>query len=173
MTLLKKHEYWNANPPQLENIPQVPAASRENTWDFPFSERWGTIPLHCVLSNSMFPIQHEKGLDLLDGTPESPQEQPHNSRMTLMSPKECEIARCNPKQFEMTPDCHVLDLMQSPVPHPTRQVACLTLGNYSDSLIYPSKIQRNTNFRTGIRGKLLGSHIISRREWIPRILLKK
>ena len=76
---------------------------------------------------------------MLDGTPESPQEKPHKSRMTLMSPKECEIFRCNPKQFEMTPDSPVLDLVQSPVPHPTRHVACLTLGNYSDSMIYPSQ----------------------------------
>ena len=88
----------------------------------------------------MFRIQHEKKLDLLDGTPESLQDQPHKSRVTLMSPKECEIVRCNPKQFEMTPDSPVLDLVQSPVPHPTRHVACLTLGNYSDSLIYPSQI---------------------------------
>ena len=88
----------------------------------------------------MFPIQHEKSLDLLDGTPESLQEQPHKSRMTLISTKECEIVWCNPKQFEMTPDSPVLDLMQSPFPHPTRQVAFLTLGNNSDSLIYPSQI---------------------------------
>ena len=88
----------------------------------------------------MFPIQHEKNLDLLDGTPESLQDQPHKSRVTVMSPKECEIVRCNPKQFEMTPESPVLDLVQSPVPHSTRHVACLTLGNYSDSLIYPSQI---------------------------------
>ena len=88
-----------------------------------------------MLSNSMLPIQHEKYLDLLDGTPESPQEQAHKSRVTLMSPKECEIVRCNPKQFEMMPNSPVLDLVQSTVPNPTRDVACLTLGNYSDSLI--------------------------------------
>ena len=88
----------------------------------------------------MFPIQHEKNPDFLDGTPESPQEQPHKSRMKLISPKECEIVQCNPKQFEMMPDSPVLDLVQSPVPHPIIQVACLTLGNYSDSLTYPSEI---------------------------------
>ena len=69
-----------------------------------------------MLSNSMFPMQHEKSLDLLDGTPESPQEQPHTSRMTLMSPKEYEIVQCKPKQFEMMPLSPVLDLVQSPVP---------------------------------------------------------
>ena len=89
----------------------------------------------CMLSNSMFPIQHERSLDLLDGSPESPQEQPHMSRITLMSTKECEIVRCNPKQFEMTPDSPVLDLVKSPVPQATRQMACLTLGTYRDSLI--------------------------------------
>ena len=88
----------------------------------------------------MFPIQQERSLGLLDETPESPQEQPHKSRMTLMSPKEYEIVWCNPNQFEMMPDSPVLDIVQSPFPHRTRQVACLTLGNYSDSLIYPSQI---------------------------------
>ena len=126
-----------------------------------------------MLSNSMFPMQHERSLDLLDGTPESPQEQPHKSRMTLMSPKECEIVRGNPNQFQMTPDSPVLDLVQSPIPHLTRQVVCLTLVNYRDSLIYPFQIQRNTNFSTGTRGKLHGCHIISRREQISRTLLKK
>ena len=77
---------------------------------------------------------------MLDGTPESPQEQPHKSRMTLMSPKECEIIWCKPNQFEVTPENPVLDLVQFPIPHPTRQVACLTLGNYRYSLIYPSQI---------------------------------
>ena len=77
---------------------------------------------------------------MLDGTPESPKDQPHKSRMTLMSPKVYEIVWCNPNQLEMMPDCPVLDLVQSPVPHPIIQVACLTLGNYSDSLTYPSEI---------------------------------
>ena len=99
----------------------------------------------------MFTKQHEWSLDLLDGTPEIPQEQLHNSRMTLISPKECEIVRCNPNQFEMTPDSAVLDLVQSPIPHPTRQVACLTLGNYRDSLIYPSQNKRNTSLSRGTR----------------------
>ena len=85
--------------------------------------------MHWVLSNSMFPISHERSLDLLDGTPGSPQEQPRKSRMTLMSPKQCEIVLCNPNQFEMTPDSPVFDLVQSAIPYPTRHVSCLTLGN--------------------------------------------
>ena len=108
---------------------RFPTATRENPWDFPLSERWGTIPRHCVLSNSMFPIKHVRNLDLLDGTPESTQEQPHKSRMTLMSPKECETVRCKWNQFEMTPDSTVFDLVQYPAPQHTRQLACLTLGN--------------------------------------------
>ena len=88
----------------------------------------------------MFPIQHERSLDVLDGTPESPQEQPHKSRMTLMSPKECEIIWCKPNQFKVTPENPVLDLVQFPIPHPTRQVACRNLGNYRDSLIYQSQL---------------------------------
>ena len=77
---------------------------------------------------------------MLDGTPESPQEHPHKSRMTLMSPKECEIIWCNPNLLEMMPDSPVLDLEQSTVPHHTRLVACVTLGNSRDSLRHPSQI---------------------------------
>ena len=77
---------------------------------------------------------------MLDGTRESPEEHPPKSRMTLMSPKECEIVRCITNQLEMMPDCPVLDLEQSAVPHNTQQVACLTLGNCRDSLRHPSQI---------------------------------
>ncbi|MEH8812354.1 hypothetical protein RAF84_27630, partial [Klebsiella pneumoniae] len=31
-------------------------------------------PLHCVQSNSVLHITHERSLDFLDGTPEKPQE---------------------------------------------------------------------------------------------------
>ena len=54
---------------------------------------------------------------MLDGNTESAQEQPHKSRMTLMSPKEFEIVQCNPNQFEMTPNSPVLDEVQSHFPH--------------------------------------------------------
>ena len=77
---------------------------------------------------------------MLDGIPESPQVQAHKSRMTLMSPRESEIVQCNPNQFETTAESPVLDLVQFPIPHPTRQVACITLGNYRDFLIYPWQI---------------------------------
>ena len=77
---------------------------------------------------------------MIDVTTESPQEQPHKSRMTLMSSKECDIVWCNPNQLEMTPGSALLDLVQTPIPQHTRQVSCLTLGNYRDSLRYPSQI---------------------------------
>ena len=77
---------------------------------------------------------------MLDGTRESPEEHPPKSRMTLMSPKECEIVRCITNQLEMTPDCPVWDLEQSPLPHNTRTVAFLTLCNSRDSLRHPSQI---------------------------------
>ena len=98
------------------------------------------IPWDCMQSNSTFPITHVRSLDLLDGTPESPQDHPHKSRMTLMSQKECEIVQCIPNQLEVTPGSPVLDVEQSTIPHHTRQVACLTSGNSRDSLRHPSQI---------------------------------
>ena len=74
---------------------------------------------------------------------------------------------CIPDSLEMMPKYPVLDLEQSPIPNYTRQVACLTLGNWRESVRHPSQIQRNINFSTGTQGKLRGLHIISRREGIP------
>ena len=79
--------------------------------------------LHCVQSNSVFPIKHVRSLDLHHGTLESPPEHPHTSRRTLMSPQECEIAWCSPSQIEMTPGSPALAPEQFPVPHHTQQVA--------------------------------------------------
>ena len=64
----------------------MPAATRENPRDFPFATRWGPFPLHCILSNCVFPIKHIRSLDLLDWTLESPQQICHKTRRTLMSP---------------------------------------------------------------------------------------
>ena len=50
------------------------------------------------------PNKTRKDLDFLDGTPESPQEHPHKSRMTMISPKEREIFHCIPNQHEMSPE---------------------------------------------------------------------
>ena len=114
-----------------------------------------------------------RSLGLLDGTTESPPEIPHQSRRTLMSPQECEKARCSPNQIEMTTNSPALASDQCPVPHHTGQLTWLPLGNSRDSLRHPSQVYRNTNFSTGMRGKLHALHIISKRELIPRILLKR
>ena len=52
-------------------------------------------------------------------------------------------------------------------------MAWLPLGNSRDSLRHLSQVYRYTNFNTGTRGMLHGPHIVSRRELIPRILLKR
>ena len=60
--------------------------------------------LHCLQCNSRFQIKHVSSFDFLDGTPESPQEHPNKSQMTLMSPKECEMVQCIPHQLEIILD---------------------------------------------------------------------
>ena len=124
-------------------------------------------------SNALFPIKQVRSLDLLDRTTESPPEISHKSRMTLMSPQECEIARCSPNQLEMMTNSPVLASEQCSIAHHTGQLASLPLVKYRDSLRHPSQVYRNTNFSTGTRGKLHAPHIVSRRELIPRILLKR
>ena len=90
-----------------------------------------------------------------------------------MSPQECEIARCSPNQLEMMTNSPALASEQCPIPHHTGKLAWLPLGNSRDSLRHPSQVCRNTNFSTETRGKLHAPHIMSRRELIPRILLKR
>ena len=104
------------------NIPQLPAATREKQSDFPLTERGGPIPLHCVQSNSLFPIKQVRSLDLLDGSTEIPPEIPHKSRRTLMSPQECDISRVSPNQLNTKPNSPALAPEQYPVPHHTRQM---------------------------------------------------
>ena len=121
----------------------------------------------------LVPIKHVRSLDLLDGTTESPLVVPHKSRGTLMSPQECEIARCNHNQLEMMTNSPALASEQCPIPHHTGQLAWLPLGNSIDSLRHLSQVYRNTNFSTGTQGNLHAPHIVSRRQLIPTILLKK
>ena len=71
----------------------------EKIMKFPLAERVGQISLHCRQSIALFPVKKVRRIDLLDGTTESPPEIPHKSRKTLMSPQECEIARCSPNQL--------------------------------------------------------------------------
>ena len=129
--------------------------------------------MHCMQSNALFPIKQVRSLDLLDGTTESCPEIPHKSRRALMSPQECEIDRFRPNQLEMTTNFPSLASEQCPVPHHTGQLAFFPLGVSRDSLRHPSEVYRNTNISTGSQGKLHAPHIISQRELIPRILLKR
>ena len=129
--------------------------------------------MHCLQSNAFFPMKRVRSLDLLDRTTENPPEVPHKSRRTLMSPQECQIARCSPNQLEMTTNSPALASEQCPMPHHTGHLAWLPLSNSRDSLTHPSQVERNTNFSTGTRGKLHAPHILLRRELIPRILLKR
>ena len=131
------------------------------------------MPLHCVQNNTLFPIKQVRILDLLDRTTESAPEIPHKSRRTLMHPQKCEIAQCSPNQLEMTTNTLALALQQCPVPHHTGKLGWLPLRNSRDSLRHPSQVNRNNNFSTGTRGKLHAHHIVSRRQLIPRILLKR
>ena len=85
--------------------------------------------MHCVQSNSLFPIQQVWSLDLLDGTTESPREIPQKSRRTLMSLQEYEIPQGNPNQHNIRLYFPALAPEQFPVPHQTRQVALLPLGD--------------------------------------------
>ena len=124
-------------------------------------------------SNALFPSKQVRSLDLLDRTTESPAEIPQKSRKTWMLSQECEIDWCSPNQFEMMTNSPALPSEQWPIPHHTGQLAWLPLGNSRDSLRHPSQAYRNTNYSTGTRGKLHAPHIVSRRELIPRILLKR
>ena len=110
---------------------------------------------------------------MLDRTTESPPEIPHKSRRTLMSPQEWEIAGCSPNQLEMTTNSAAIASEQCADPLHTGQLAWLPLGKSRDSLRHPSQVYRNNDFRTGTRGKLHAPHIVSRRELIFRILLKR
>ena len=110
---------------------------------------------------------------MLAGTTESSPEIPHKSKRTLRSPQESEIAQCSPNQLEMMTNSPALASEQSQLPNHTGQVAWLSLGNDRDSLRHSSQVYRNTSFSTGTRGKLHAPYIVSRRELIHRILLKR
>ena len=60
---------------------------------------------------------------MFDETTESPPEDPHKSRRTLMSLQEYEIPRGSPNQLKIKPYFPELAPEQFPVPHKTRQVA--------------------------------------------------
>ena len=66
-----------------------------------------------------------------------------------MSLQECEIVRYSPNQLEMTPNFTALAEEQSPVPHHTRHVGGLPLGNSIDALRHQSQVYRNSKLSTG------------------------
>ena len=124
-------------------------------------------------SNALFPIIEVRILELIDGTTESPPGIPHKCTNTLMSPQEYEIARWSTNQLEMKTNFHALASEQCPIPHDTGQLAWLPLGYSRDSLRHPTQVYWNTYFSTGTRAKLHAPHIVSGRELIPRVLLKR
>ena len=69
------------------------------------------------------PIKHVRSLNVLDGTPEHPQENCHKKRGKLLSPQECKIALCTSSQLKMKPIAPSLALEIFRVPHHTEQVA--------------------------------------------------
>ena len=137
--------------------------------------RWTMRPDTPVLHAEQFLVPNQTGKEpwFVDGSTESPPEIPRKSRRTLMSPHKCEISQGSRNQLEIKTNSPALAPEQFPVPHHTRQVAWLPLGNYWNSLRHMSSVYRNTNFSTGTRGKLHEHHIIWRRELIPRILLNR
>ena len=167
------HEFWRAIPAVT---PEHTAGSHFNSrkiMSLTLPARWGPIPLHCLQSKSVFPIKHRRRLDFLDGTPESPQEHCHKSRGTLKSPQQHKRALCTTNQLKMRPDSPALAPEPSHVPHQTRQVAWLPLGNSRDSLRTPSQVERSTKSSTATRGKLRVPQIISRWELLPWLRLKR
>ena len=125
---------------ELENICQVPAATREKLWDFPLTARWGPILMHCLQRNFVFPIKHVRSLDLVYGNPEGPQDHCPKSRRTLMSPQECKIAGCTPNLIKIKTDSPASSPEPSCVLHHTWQVAWLPLSNFRDSLRHPCQV---------------------------------
>ena len=114
-------------------------------------------------SNALFPIKQVRSLDLLDGTKQSPPEVPNKSRSTLMSPEECQVARCSPNQLEMMTNIPALASEQCPIPDHTGRLTWIPLDNSRHSFRHPSQVYRNTNVSLGTRGKLHALHIVSRR----------
>ena len=148
MTSLNKQKFLMSTPTVTrEYIPGSLRKSRKTMRLRPHREMRPDSPALCA-EKFLAPNQTGKAPYLLDGTTESPPDIPHTSKRTLMSPQECEIARCSPNQLEMTTDFPALASEQSTIPRHTGQVACLPLGNSRDSLRHPFQVYRNTNFST-------------------------
>ena len=93
-----------AIPAVIREYPPDYCHNTRNPMRHPPQQEMTPESLHGVQSNSMFPIKHIKSLNVLDGTQESPQENSHKTRGTLLSPQECKLVRCTPSQLEMRPN---------------------------------------------------------------------
>ena len=128
------------SPPKLQGLPQDPSISREIPRDLFLPVRWCPIPLHCMHSNSLFPIKHKRCLDFLDGSPESRQEHCNKYRGTLRSPQQHQRVPCTPNQLRMKPVSPTLIPEPSCDPNQTWKVAWLPLGNSRDAQTTPSQV---------------------------------
>ena len=79
-----------------------------------------------------------------------------------MSPQECEIARCSPKQLEMMTNSPALASEQCPVPHHRGKLAWLPLDNPRDSLRQPFQVYRTTSLEQELEESSM--HPLSSRE---------
>ena len=149
------------------------SATRKNSWDFPLAARWGPIPLHFMLSSSVFPIKDVRNLNFPDGTEENPQEHCHNRRRTLLSPQECRIDWCTPNQLKMKHISLSLNPYPSHIPHHIQQVAWHPLQQYRDCLRHPSQVYRKSNFSKATGRKIRSPHIVWRWELIPCFWMKR
>ena len=62
------------------------------------------MPWHCIENNFMFQLKQEWSLEVLDGTPEFPQEHSHKSRGTMRSTQRKERAPCTTNDLDMRAD---------------------------------------------------------------------
>ena len=162
-----------AIPAVTREYKQVPAATRENSWDFPLSARWGLITLHSILRSSVFPIKHVRNLNFPDRTKENSQELCHNKRRTLMSPHECKIDWFTQSQLKMMHISPSLNPQPSRIPHHIKQVAWHPLQQSRESLRHPSLVYRNINFSKARGCRIRAQHTVWRWELIPCLWLKR
>ena len=107
-----------------------PGSCRNSRNPMSLTPRHEMRPDSLVLGAEQFrvPNQTRQELQFIAGTLESPLEHLHTSRRTLMSPQECEIARCSPNQLGIMSDSSALSPEQSPVPHHTGQFLAFLLA---------------------------------------------
>ena len=98
--------FQDPHPRYSRGSPKFAMQLEKNHEISPLTMRLGPIPLQCLQSNSMFHIKHERRLDFLYGTPESPQEHHHKSRRTPRSLLQLKRTPCTPNHLEMRANSH-------------------------------------------------------------------